>query len=65
MTIQQEAERLGLEVVPLLHSGRIDSIETFRSFLARTSILGGQPIEGVVIKPVGYNLFGPDKKCLL
>jgi hypothetical protein len=36
-----------------------------RRFLDTTSVLGGQKIEGVVIKPVGYGLFGKDKKCLL
>ena len=59
-----EAERIGLEVVPRLYSGRLDSIEQFRQFLCTTSILGGQAIEGVVVKPVGYDLFGKDKKCL-
>ena len=60
-----EAERIGLEVVPRLYSGRLDSIEQFRQFLCTTSILGGQAIEGVVVKPVGYDLFGKDKKVLM
>lgn len=59
-----EAERLGLECVQLLFSGRIDSIDQFRGFLDRESVLGGQKIEGVVIKPVGYSIFGTDKKVL-
>lgn len=58
----REAERLGLEVVPLLHTGRIDNIEMFRSLLETESILGGQKIEGVVVKR--YDLFGLDKKAL-
>lgn len=60
-----EANRLGLEVVPLLYGGPIDSIEQFRDFLQINSILGGQKIEGVVVKPIEYNLFGIDKKVLM
>lgn len=60
-----EAERLGLECVPLIHEGVIAHIEDFRSYLTRESVLGGQPIEGVVVKPSGYDLFGPDKKVLM
>jgi hypothetical protein len=60
-----EAARLGLEVVPLLASGVIADIAEFRSFLDRESILGGQKIEGVVIKPMHYDQFGRDKKLLL
>lgn len=60
-----EANRLGLEVVPLLWSGEVKTIENFRDFLQTNSVLGGQKIEGVVIKPIGYNLFGIDKKVLM
>lgn len=60
-----EAERIGLETVPLIYRGRVDGVASFRQFLERESILGGQKIEGVVVKPVGYALFGLDKKCLL
>lgn len=60
-----EAERLGLECVPKIFEGMLDSIEKFRSFLQTDSLLGGQKIEGVVVKPVGYALFGRDKKCLM
>ena len=60
-----EADRLGLECVPLLYQGIIENIEDFRQFLQHESILGGQKIEGVVIKPVGYNYWGRDKKCLM
>jgi len=59
----QEAERLGLEVVPRLFHGKLDTIEQFREYLTRESILGGQKIEGVVIK--NYALFGQDKKVLM
>jgi hypothetical protein len=60
-----EANRLGLETVPLLYAGRIENLERFRSFLMFDSVLGGQKIEGVVVKPIGYNLFGKDKKVLM
>ena len=61
----QVAESIGLEVVPRLFTGRIYSVEHFRSYLTTISILGGQQIEGVVVKPVGYNIYGVDKKVLM
>jgi hypothetical protein len=60
-----EAQRLCLETVPLLKEGIVADIEEFRHFLNLQSILGGQNIEGVVVKPVGYGLFGKDKKVLM
>lgn len=60
-----EGDRLGLEVVPRLFSGIVASIESFRAFLDTVSVLGGQKIEGVVIKPVNYDLYGVDKKVLM
>lgn len=62
---EDEADRLGLEVVPQLFYGRLTEIDKFRSFLDTVSVLGGQKIEGVVIKPARYDLFGKDKKCLM
>lgn len=58
-----ECYRLGLEVVPLIYEGMITSPEQFRAMLDRVSVLGGQKIEGVVVK--NYTRFGPDKKVLL
>lgn len=60
---KREAERIGLEIVPILHFGKITNPEMLLSFLERTSILGGQKIEGVVAK--NYNRFGKDKKVLM
>jgi hypothetical protein len=60
-----EANRLGLECVPMLFRGVVDGVNHFRALLETQSVLGGQKIEGVVIKPEGYNLFGIDKKVLL
>jgi hypothetical protein len=60
-----EAWRIGLEVVPHLFTGMIATIEEFRAFLETISFLGGQKVEGVVIKPKDYALFGVDKKVLM
>lgn len=60
-----EAERLGFECVPLLHRGPVADLMTFRSFLDRVSVLGGQKIEGVVVKPADYALWGADHKCVM
>lgn len=60
---QKESSKLGLEVVPLIYKGKINSPEQLRGFLDRESILGGQKIEGVVAK--NYELFGQDKKVLM
>lgn len=58
-----ECARLGLEVVPLVFEGVIENVEHFRSMIDRVSALGGQKVEGVVVK--NYKRFGPDKKVLL
>jgi hypothetical protein len=58
-----EAARLGFEVVPQLYYGTVEDLEQFRTLLDTTSYLGGQKIEGVVVK--NYNRFGIDKKVLL
>lgn len=62
---QAEAERIGMEVAPLLFSGFVTDMMQFRDFLDRESILGGQKVEGVVVKPVDYAIFGQDKKVLM
>jgi hypothetical protein len=61
--LKAEAQRLGLEVVPQLFSGTVNSALELRKFLDLESVLGGQKIEGVVIKPL-KPLYGPDKKML-
>lgn len=58
-----EAERLGLEVVPLIYTGMVTSPEQFMKLLDNVSVLGGQKIEGVVLK--NYTKFGRDKKVLM
>jgi len=51
--------------VPLLFSGMLEDVEVLRKLLDTESILGGQKIEGVVVKPADYGLYGEDKKVLL
>lgn len=63
--VVQEATRLDLEVVPLIHEGMVESADQLKSYLETISFLGGQKIEGVVVKPVGYALFGADNKALM
>lgn len=55
-----EAQRLGLEITPILYEGTIDNPFMVRDFLEKTSILGGPKIEGVVIK--NYKRFTMDGK---
>lgn len=58
------AASLGLESVPCLHEGRFEyDFDKIKAFLDRESFLGGQKIEGVVIK--NYAKFSPDKKTLM
>lgn len=59
----KEGGRLGLEVVPYLFHGMVKDLEQFREYLDRESVLGGQKIEGVVVK--NYEMFGQDKKVLM
>jgi hypothetical protein len=60
-----EADRIGLECVPLIYSGMMADLAAFRAFLDRESVLGGQKIEGVVVKPAAYDLYAQDKKVLM
>jgi hypothetical protein len=59
-----EANRIGYDVVPQLFTGVIHNVDEVRGFLSMVSVLGGQQIEGVVIKPI-VPLYGPDKKLLM
>lgn len=62
------AANLDLEVVPLLAEipEGVADYEMLKKYIDETvSVLGGQKIEGVVVKPLLSNLFGPDKKLLL
>ena len=59
----EEATRLGFESVPSFKIGMIESPEEVREFLDRESTLGGQKIEGVVIK--NYQVYGLDGHVLM
>ena len=60
---RNEAERLGLECVPLLFEGVIKDVEQVKKLLETESILGKCKVEGVVIK--NYNQFTVEKKIAI
>lgn len=57
------AGQLDLETVPMLHFGVIETPTELRALLDRESFLGGQKVEGVVVK--NYQRFTPDKKVMM
>lgn len=57
-----ECQRLGLEVVPRLFQGKINSVDELFALLDKESILGGAKIEGVVCK--SFTQYASDKKLL-
>jgi hypothetical protein len=62
LTLQVEAARLDLEVVPEFYIGPLTDPGFLKTYLDRESILGGQLIEGVVVKPVEQVLFTTENK---
>lgn len=61
-----EASILGFDVVPQLFAGTlVNPMDTLSTLLKTQSFLGGQLLEGVVIKPEGRDKFGEDKKLLM
>jgi hypothetical protein len=50
------ADRLGLDVVQLLHSGTVGSADDIRALLETQSMLGGCKVEGVVVKNYAQQL---------
>ena len=58
------AELLGLECVSVFHQGKLNFAE-LHNMMQYESCLGGCLIEGVVIKPANYDLYGLDKKVLM
>lgn len=60
---REEGERIGLEVMPVLYEGLVRDAEHVREFLETTSVLGGQKVEGVVLK--NHLRFGVDGKPLM
>lgn len=59
---EAEAARLGLELVPLIYDGVVESPEAFEKLLDQESFLGGPKVEGLVFK--NYHHFGEDGKIL-
>ena len=57
------AKDIGLECVPVLFRGKIDSMNMFNDLLQTESILGGTKIEGIVVK--NYKLFTLEKKVAM
>ena len=57
------AAELEWDVVPLIHLGHVDDVQRMRQFLGTVSGLGGQTVEGLVVK--NYAQYGPDRKVLM
>jgi hypothetical protein len=62
---EHEAAAIDLECVPLVYQGMVTSPAMLQDLLDRDSILGGCKIEGVVVKPADYGLFGEDSKPII
>lgn len=60
---EDEAARLGFEVVPLLFAGRITEPDQLQSMLHGPAVLGGVDREGIVVK--NYVRFTTDKKVAM
>ncbi len=60
----REAGRINLECVPLLYEGLLD-YDKLKALLDTDSVLGGQKIEGVVIKQNPVQLYAKDGKALI
>lgn len=60
---QLEFERINLETVPLLFHGTVPDVDTVRGFLDTISVLGGNKVEGVVVK--NYQMFTAEKKVAI
>jgi len=62
---EEEADRLGLESVSTFGVKKLTKPGDLLSLLENNSILGNEKVEGVVLKPVGYKLFGSDGKVVM
>jgi hypothetical protein len=61
--LEKEGDRLGLEVVPRFPVAYIRSVADIETLMEQDSVLGGQKIEGIVVK--NYERFAPDGKVLM
>ena len=62
---RSEAARIGLECVPVIATTTLTSYDQFKDFMEIESCLGGCKVEGVVIKPASYDIYGQDKKVVM
>lgn len=62
---EEAALKLGLEVVPLLFEGVLEPGQDLEAFVSKESFLGGQQVEGIVVKPALYDLYSQDKKVVM
>lgn len=62
---ERAASELGFECIPELFRGNVTDEQMLLTLLTTQSFLGGQQIEGVVLKPVNYDVWGIDKKVLM
>lgn len=60
---KEEAERIGLECVPVLYEGFVSDVKFLDTLLDKESFLGGTKIEGIVIK--NYSIFTAQKKVAM
>lgn len=59
------AGQLGLDVVPLLYDGKIESHTQLNEFLDRDSFLGKVKLEGIVVKRwVPTEIYGAEQPCM-
>lgn len=58
-----EADRLGLEVSPVIYEGALPDVGALRGMLDRVSVLGGAKVEGVVVK--NYAKYTEDHKVMM
>lgn len=61
--VKKEADRLDLEVVPLVFTGKVNNLDHLKDILETESVLGGVKMEGVVAK--NYVRFSQDGKALM
>lgn len=63
-TVREFADRFFLEPARTIFVGKV-TLDMILGWLNEESALGGTKVEGVVLKPAAYDLFGPDKKLLI
>ena len=59
--IKELSEMLDIEAVPLLFEGEIKNVEEVHHLLDRESALGGEKIEGIVVKNYAQTVFVADQ----